>query len=146
LIELNSGPCFVTFGFEQIYDSLSAVFAELLPERFFIIGNFVFSDELEKIVGGKARESTLCEVLILGIVIRRAGAQIREVATPPTRDEDLPPQFVGVIQYQHGTPPTSRGGSAEKTSASSAEDDYVPMGLHRRLIAKFPKDFTKASD
>ena len=133
-LDFNAGPQLssrlAAFGKQKVYDPLSCVFAELLPELLLVKRHSMPLHDLKKVGRKKSGESTLGEVLVGGKVVSWRRAGIREVAAPAPRDEDLLPESIGMVERENPAAPGSSPGRAEKTGAAGSEHDHIPVSLH----------------
>jgi hypothetical protein len=113
------------FRFEKVGDFRGGIVAEELAESFFVIGDAVFFDERNKILGRVAGEGGLCEMGIGGEKIFRGGVDVGEVAAASTGDEDFFADAIG--EFDDGDAAAAVGGleGAEKAGSTGTEDEDV---------------------
>jgi hypothetical protein len=93
--DLDSGG--TAFGFEKAGDVGRRIVAEELAERFFVVGDAMFLDENEKIVGRETGESGFGEVWVSGEEIFWRGVNVGEIATATAGDKDFFADAVGMF-------------------------------------------------
>jgi len=85
--DLDSGG--IAFGFEKAGDVGRRIVAEELAEHFFVVGDAMFLNENEKIVGRETGESGFDKVGVCGEEIFGRGVNVGEIAAATAGDKDF---------------------------------------------------------
>jgi len=110
--------------------------AEELAERFLVIGDAMFVDESEKIVGSETGEGGFCEMRIGGDEIFGSGVKVGEVAAASAGNEDFFADAVGVFEERDATAASAGLEGAEETGGTSAEDQDVEGRRHEVIVGQ----------
>ncbi len=139
-IEKNLDVSGAALGFEKIGDVRGGMVAEELAERFFVIGDAMFLDENEKIVGSETGEGGFCEMRIGGDEILGSGVNVGEVAAASAGDEDFFADAVGVFEERDTAATFASLEGAKETGGASAEDQDVEGRRQKSLTREMDEE------
>ena len=114
------------------------VVAEELAEFLLVPADAVAVDQRDEVARRVARERRAAEVRVRGEVVRRAGADVGEVAAAAAGDADLLADRVVVLDQQHAASALPGRRRAHHAGGAGADDDDVEVSDHRRLSALRP--------
>lgn len=103
------------FSKKHIYDLRGLAIAEELAERFFMIGDAVFCDQLDKVPLGVAGQRGFGEMRVFAEEVLGRAIHIGEVAAPAAGNTDFFARFLGMIYDERVWP--SVGGAHEASGA-----------------------------
>ena len=121
-VEENLDVGGAAFSFEKIGDVRGGMVAEELAERFFVIGDAMFLDESEKIVGSETGEGGFCEMRIGGEEIFGSGVNVGEVAAASAGNEDFFADAIGVFEERDAAATFASLEGAKETGGASAKN------------------------
>ena len=113
------------FGVEQVDDLLGAVVAKQLAEGFFVVGDAVAFDQLDKVPLAVLRQRRAHKVRVGGQIALGVDVEIGEVAAAAARDADFFGQFVAVVQHQHAPAALPGHAGAHQAGGAGAHHDYI---------------------
>jgi hypothetical protein len=116
---------FGALGEEHGDDFFCRTVAEELAEGFFVVGNAVFFDEGDEVLGRVTSESGAGEVWIGGKEAFGPRVEIGEVAAASAGDEDLLADAVGVVEDKDAASAAAGLEGAHQTGGSGPEDEHV---------------------
>ncbi len=93
----------LALGHQHIDNLLRGVVAEQLPQRLLMPRDTVLTHKIDKIPLGITRQRRFTKMAVLAQIGRRFDIQVRKVAAPAARHQDLAPRLFTVIQQQHAT-------------------------------------------
>src|SRR5258708_3188454 len=105
--------------------------AKKLPQRLFVVGNFVFFDQSDKVRRRISRQSGLGKVWIGGDEIFRLAINIGEIAAAAAGNQDFLAQSVGAFNDRHAPAAFSGFCGAEKSRSTRPEDQHVRAPGHQ---------------
>jgi hypothetical protein len=109
--------------------------AEQLAEGFFVPGDAVLVDQGDEIVLSIAGQRRFAEMRVAGQEIFRPGIEIREVAAPAARNQDLLARRVRVVEQQHAPPAGTGRHRAHHAGGARADDDDVEVFRISHIVA-----------
>ena len=118
--DLNVGGA--TFRCEQVGDFGGGIVAQELAKRFFVVGNAMFFDEIEKVRGSETGERGFGEVRVSGNEVFRPALSVSEIAAATAGNEDFLADAFGMLQDSYAAAALPCLNSAKEAGGASAEN------------------------